>query len=625
MKRKLKGIAGIVVCLFLLCSVLVVTAFAEKETERQNNGVEIATPSEPEEIELPSKPEDNGQSEEEEETGKPEEVDEEFTEKQVILGNRMVRVASPSDAIPVEDVKWDENERGWATWNSSQLSDEEWELVRGVGVYIYKDGELIGAGTYDNPEERCRADVRYHFKEEGTYTFRAIYKMGNNIELPDYDEWEVSDEDEYTLTAKKMPSPTGLRWNSDGSVEWEAVPGDDTMYVLELYKKNTDTGEYECIERGGLSRRTSTERFIRDMKKGEIYKFKVVVLGDLVEYANSDASEYSPEFYMGSVSEQANNIIGEMNKGDIRSNIENANLSSVEKGSLKLAVQADVDVAQSYAQLEEKYKSAAEKHDLNISTGESGVNTDKVSVIGAIMNGATGIKFDKPRQEVLTDVDVINYRKRTAVNISLEGGVSGEMKLPVLITMAVPDGIEPEYLTIIHMKHDGTKEIILPRVNDDGTVSFAVTDFSTFIFVDSTSNKPTTGGSSSSGSVRTGTKKNPLETAGTWILDEHGWWFKKLNGTYPVSQWVMNGGLWYRFDEKGYMLTGWFTDIDGKKYYLNPISDGTRGSMKTGWQLIDGKWYYFNNISNGTRGAMLTDTTTPDNYRVGMDGVWVES
>ena len=47
--------------------------------------------------------------------------------------------------------------------------------------------------------------------------------------------------------------------------------------------------------------------------------------------------------------------------------------------------------------------------------------------------------------------------------------------------------------------------------------------------------------------------------------------------------------------------------------------------MKTGWQLIDGKWYYFNNISNGTRGAMLTDTTTPDNYRVGMDGVWVES
>lgn len=119
-------------------------------------------------------------------------------------------------------------------------------------------------------------------------------------------------------------------------------------------------------------------------------------------------------------------------------------------------------------------------------------------------------------------------------------------------------------------------------------------------------------------------KKDPLETAGTWIQDANGWWFKKTDGSYPVSQWLMNGGLWFRFDEKGYMMTGWYTDADGKKYYLNPVSDGSRGSMKLGWQMIDQKWYYFNLVSDGTKGAMLVNTETPDGYKVNGEGVWVQ-
>lgn len=39
---------------------------------------------------------------------------------------------------------------------------------------------------------------------------------------------------------------------------------------------------------------------------------------------------------------------------------------------------------------------------------------------------------------------------------------------------------------------------------------------------------------------------------------------------------------WFRFDESGYMVTGWFTDVDGNRYYLNPVSDGTQGRMVTG-------------------------------------------
>ena len=53
------------------------------------------------------------------------------------------------------------------------------------------------------------------------------------------------------------------------------------------------------------------------------------------------------------------------------------------------------------------------------------------------------------------------------------------------------------------------------------------------------------------------------------------------------------------------MVTGWHL-ADGKWFYLNPVSDGTRGRMVTGWQLIDDKWYYFNPVSDGTKGVLTT-------------------
>ncbi|MDO5416356.1 MAG: hypothetical protein Q4F29_04070 [Lachnospiraceae bacterium] len=79
---------------------------------------------------------------------------------------------------------------------------------------------------------------------------------------------------------------------------------------------------------------------------------------------------------------------------------------------------------------------------------------------------------------------------------------------------------------------------------------------------------------------------------------------------------------WFYFDEIGNMVTGWFCDADGNRYYLNPIPDGTQGRMCTGWQQIDGKWYYFNPISDGYRGKLLTNTITPDGYWVDKNGVW---
>ena len=111
-----------------------------------------------------------------------------------------------------------------------------------------------------------------------------------------------------------------------------------------------------------------------------------------------------------------------------------------------------------------------------------------------------------------------------------------------------------------------------------------------------------------------------------WSSDGDKWTFSY--GNSYSSQWgylYYNGSYnWYYFDQDGYMVTGWFTAPDGKRFYLNPVSDGRQGAMCTGWNQIDGKWYYFSQEQGSGYGQLLTGTTTPDGYTVNENGEWVQ-
>ena len=182
----------------------------------------------------------------------------------------------------------------------------------------------------------------------------------------------------------------------------------------------------------------------------------------------------------------------------------------------------------------------------------------------------------------------------------------------------------------------GTMETSIQVLTLDGQKSAECKVFVAFKTTDQTQrpSSGSSGGSSSGGgggSSRSviGSAMSPnSDSAGTWIQDSTGWWYQNKDGSYPAACWQLltyNGtSEWYHFDEKGYMQTGWFTDTDGNRYYLHAVSDGTRGRMYTGWNLIDGVWYYFNPTSDGTKGALFMNRQTPDGYRVDASGAWVE-
>ena len=122
-----------------------------------------------------------------------------------------------------------------------------------------------------------------------------------------------------------------------------------------------------------------------------------------------------------------------------------------------------------------------------------------------------------------------------------------------------------------------------------------------------------------------------------WIQTNAGWWFRYADGSYPKAagavnsgsgnssaaqsyEWIQIDGNWWSFDSNGYLGTGWIVDpVYGNWFYV----DANTG-MKTGWVQIDGKWYYFNPVSDGTKGIMFANRMTPDGWFVREDGSWDE-
>ena len=140
---------------------------------------------------------------------------------------------------------------------------------------------------------------------------------------------------------------------------------------------------------------------------------------------------------------------------------------------------------------------------------------------------------------------------------------------------------------------------------------------------------PVRGRTNSITGILTGTANSTANDGKShWMQDEHGWWLRFADSSYPKAEkrgtngiayaWEQVNGNWWAFDESGYIKTGWMRDEDyGGWFYLDP-----EHGMQTGWVLIDGKWHYFHPTSDGRKGILYVGRLTPDGYYVDENGVW---
>jgi len=162
--------------------------------------------------------------------------------------------------------------------------------------------------------------------------------------------------------------------------------------------------------------------------------------------------------------------------------------AQVNLSTLCTAMQTDDSILEKMKSLEELY--ASEKG-ISVAANATGgaeqyIDAGKITMVGAALNaesGAVNLAVIVPEKKI--DVDTNRYANSVQLDLKLwnDNQSKSQLDVPITITMPIPVGVEANHLTILHYHQDGNSEKMSPKINADGTITFTITSFSTFVFV----------------------------------------------------------------------------------------------------------------------------------------------
>lgn len=233
-----------------------------------------------------------------------------------------------------------------------------------------------------------------------------------------------------------------------------------------------------------------------------------------------------------------------------------------------------------------------------------------------VLDGGAALQIDIKLRKVsgdLGDIEENYWDGRTATWTDIDDSDKYEVKLyRGSRTVTTVTTTSDSYNFYPYMTNSGDYTFKVRAVsNSDGETS-PWTDLSDEYYMNSsdvyTGSAPSTNpGTGTGGGPGVGGGAGIDSNAGVngWNQNQYGWWFRLTDGSVVRNNWIFVDNNWFYMDGNGYMTSG-LQLVEGRWYYMNPISDGTKGAMLTGFQNINGAVYFFNMISDGTRGAMLT-------------------
>ncbi|MGN0485183.1 MAG: InlB B-repeat-containing protein, partial [Lachnospiraceae bacterium] len=189
---------------------------------------------------------------------------------------------------PVTDLTWSEEYPGWAHYTTIGA-------VNSV-VWVYKNGEFEG----EIVGEKSWADLRELINEDGAaYTYRAAARLVSNAKFDENSEPCLSDYSEpyyYEMPAEKLAVATDLAIDSNGVMSWSGMAekpyANDygKLYVVYIYDGKAADGDSYL-----KSYKTDNASLSIDYPSSPsgTWKFRVRTLGDQINYANSELSEFS--------------------------------------------------------------------------------------------------------------------------------------------------------------------------------------------------------------------------------------------------------------------------------------------------------------------------------------------
>ena len=388
-------------------------------------------------------------------------------------------------------------------WSSEEEALPQWNAVDGAAgkyqVEAYLNNERIYNSTHHysttHLEEVYEAGgFTSWVNESGIYKFRVM-ALGDDANTLDSDWSDYSADWNFVKADIQFDAPNNAHWEGT-HVCWDEpeIPAEYAPY-LKAYEVTifadgkdvvTHNGTFpdfdnaEWMEREGVKEWTFSVRTISNTPS-KIFHSKMVY---------SDG--YDAEGENTAVSDTIGSILDSENPDDLLNAPEKLSQSI---GELQVAMQTDSSVLEQVEQLEVEY---AQKKGIKLNenlvaddVAELGFIGEDVTIIGARLNATENnatvtLNITKPAKEEM--IDATAYKNAIQLDFHLEGIDPGPLKVPVRITVPIPESINPEFFCVLHYLENGkVEEFLYPDMEIDEanrTASFTVTSFSTFVLAE---------------------------------------------------------------------------------------------------------------------------------------------
>lgn len=442
------------------------------------------------------------------------------SEELEILNTKKLERLTPLDAPT--DLSWAGDYPGDIRCKSGALFQDHllWTLYQVGNPTPLARRETAYSGRYDPDSWRVddlfwRSYRDYPDRESGDYYF-TVQAVGDEEQYKD-SPVVTSPIWHYERPEAELTAPTGLHWEGQ-----TACWSDESNHAADLYgyeiqfrcvapETEAETGTKYTLTMDELSSnglKHTLQDWVKDLLGSGTCQFRLrAVSGDITRFRHSQWSAFSAESTQLTAPSTVAKALDQLLTDYTPS--EGAELTVEQTTALKSAVAAKKDelkrtlcsgadssngVAGKLQALEALVGGPA-----TVTVTENAptaITKRGVSIVGASLNGTAGsavsLKIDKVEAVIAeTPINPAQYHNTIPFSMTLEGvsaqGQHQSLAVPVLITLPLPNNINPSFLVLLHETSSGWQEIHPYQVfyNDElqqNCVRFTVTSFSNFAF-----------------------------------------------------------------------------------------------------------------------------------------------
>lgn len=414
-----------------------------------------------------------------------------------------------------EGVNESVDEDGWSDWEIEIYKDDQY-------FYGFITGDSYYGGHWDFEKDQWVYDTtptREHnvyathvIEESGYYKFRISARAAFDDKSYQSSEWSEWSESIHYIRPEQELGITSGYWDAEKTGLCHFTPLENSKYIdfywANLYKYSHEDGRWRqwcsigSSSSGGTIIDVDFSDYISWYGEGEYY-FTIQAFSNNIDVVAN--GKEGPKSAILDTTVNAEKLSGILSGAADKSAAETVELltDSADISSIQQAMQTSDTFREQIKNLEDRY--AAEQNITVESpavsdTAKEYVDPGKVNVVGAAFNAAQGkavsLQMDvTPKENRVPTYS--GYKKNVQLDIKLvsDNTEIHDLTVPVSVTMPIPQGINASQLIILHYHADGTTEKTAFHVNGDGTITFTVSSFSTFVFaeesaVDTPDNNP---------------------------------------------------------------------------------------------------------------------------------------